>query len=482
MTASHRLPVRPTMRPGEDLAYFLTRCAEANGLTLRGMTGFPIASPIWTQPSAELLEQLAELTDSTAPHLRAATVRQQFPNALLTRRQIGGRGAGHIPKCPTCAMAPAAARLELVVLCPTCGSMLVDGHAPRPPEYPATLADVQEDVVSTMHAVKSSRQASLRMVRLEALMRAQEPALRMDFPDLVAGETPEWRKSAAVLAQEITGRGGKGPRPPSLNAALLLLCWPASADESDSQRRLVDCAIASDPAARRCPLRFEVGPERDTALADLGDFVRLHDVKWQHVPSALRHRDDPRILDPRVLPHRTAQALALSVVVSSPYYPYFSERTVASAAWRLGHAAAPTVREATLVLANSADALKQLLMHAQALVESGLDDLDARRREFAQLKRLPYSATRGLPAAARANADPSSVAAAWVWLDATQGRLSGGPHPHMRPVRVRQFDKDLNAEGRLALREWWQQRLMDAQFTPLDAPGDTARDLLDWAV
>lgn len=482
MTASRPLPVRPTMRPGEDLAYFLTRCAEANGLTLRGMTGYPIDSPIWTQPPAELLEKLAELTDSTAPHLRAATVRHQFPNALLTRRRTGGRGASHIPKCPNCAMAPAAARLELVVLCPTCGTMLVDGHGPRPPEYPATLADVHEDAVNTLRSVPSSREASLRMGRLEALMRAQEPALTMDFPSVVAGETPEWRQSATALAQEITEPGAKGPRPPALNAALLLLCWPASADEFDSQRRLVDCAIASDPAARRCSLRFEVGPERDTALADLGDFVRLHKIKWQHVPSALRHRGDPRILDPRVLPHRTAQALALSVVVSSPFYTHFSERTVASAAWRLGHAAAPTIREATLVLANSAEALKQLLMHVQALVESGLDDLDARRREFAQLKRLPDSATRGLPASARANADTSSVAAAWVWLDATQGRLSGGPHPNMRPVRVMQFDKDLNAEGRLALREWWQQRLLDAQFPHLDAPEDTARDLLDWAV
>lgn len=482
MTAGRRLPVRPTERPGEDLAHFLTRCADANGLTLQGMTGYPLASPTWREPPDDLLAQVAQLIDSTVPHLRAATVRHQFPHASLTRRRIGGRGADHLPKCPNCEMTPTAARLELVVLCPTCGFMLVDGHDPGLPECPTALADIQEEVVHTLRSVASNHEASRRLGRLDALMRAQESALRMDFPPLVVGETPAWRRLATLLAQEVTERGARRPRSTSLTAALLLLCWPVSADEFASFRRLAEYAIVSDPAASTSTLRFEVGPERDSALADLGDFVCTHHVKWQHVPTALRHRGDPGVLAPHVLSHRTAQALVLSVIACSPYYPIFSEGAVVRAARKLGLTAGPTVRDATLMLASNTDALRELIVHAQAFVASGLDDLDACRRELAQLKRLPRSATRAFPAAARANADLRSVAAAWVWLDATQGRLAGGPHATMRPARVRQFDEDLNAEGRLALREWWQQRLADAQFNHLDTPEDSAPNNLDRAV
>lgn len=99
-----RLPVRPTILPGEDIAYFLTRCAEANGMTLRDLTGYPLAARVWADPYEPLVEHLAWLTATPAARLKMSTVRGQYPHAKLTRPRTGSRYLSNIPTCPTCSI------------------------------------------------------------------------------------------------------------------------------------------------------------------------------------------------------------------------------------------------------------------------------------------------------------------------------------------------------------------------------------------
>lgn len=51
------------------------------------------------------------------------------------------------------------------------------------------------------------------------------------------------------------------------------------------------------------------------------------------------------------------------------------------------------------------------------------------------------------------------LAAAWVWLDATGGGLSGGPFSRVHPKAVVEFDRALTPDGRLTLRAWWTELL-----------------------
>ena len=482
MTASHRLPVRPTIRPGEDLAHFLTRCAVANGITMRDLTGHPLAARVWEDPPDSLVEHMARLTATPSTRLKLGTVRGQYPRAKLTRPRTGSRYLSSAPICPTCSITPAVGRLNITVLCPNCESLLVDDSFPTPPARPPTLTAVHAEVVEVLRSAESSHTQSARMARLEALIRAQEPALWEDSPPLVKGETPGWRSSAVALAQQHSETDGKGPRPPSLNAALLLLCWSVSASEELTQNRLAHCAITSDPSACHPPLSFERQPDRDTALTELREAIRRHGIKKEHIPNALHHRSDPRVLMDRVLPHRSAQALALMMVVSNPSFLLWLDTTACDAAKALGHAVAPAVSEAAKTLLLWPESLQQLTSQVHELAENGLADLDARRRELTRVTRLPQSVLRSLPATASAHPDASSLAAAWVWLDATQGRLSGGSQRYMSPVRVRDFDADLNAEGRLQLREWWQQRLHDAQFDQSDTRAANEGIKHNWAV
>lgn len=476
-----RLPVRPTILPGEDIAYFLTRCAQANGMTLRDLTGHPLPARVWADPHEPLVEHLARLTATPAGRLKMSTVRGQYPHAKLTRPRTGSRYLSNIPTCPTCSITPAVARLNITVLCPNCESLLVDDRFTTPPERPPTLTTVHADVVDFLRSTDNSLTESARMDRLEALIRAQEPALRENSPPLVEGETPEWRASVVALAQQHVDNGRKGPRPPSLNATLLLLGWPISASEELTQEQLAHCAITSDPSARR-PVPVKRRSDCDEALAELREAVRRHGIQQEHIPNALRHHGDPRVLDARVIPHRSAQALALMMVLCQPTFLILHYKAACDAEKALGHTVAPEVREAAFVLLSSTQSLRQLTTSVHHLAEDGLVDIDARRREFNQVTQLPQAALRSIPAAAAAHPDSRALAAAWVWLDATRGRLSGGSLRHISPLRVRDFDSALNAEGRLQLREWWQQRLADAQFEEPDTRAANAGASYGWAV
>lgn len=343
---SVRLPVRPTIRPGEDIAYFLARCAELNGMHVRSLTGHSVAARIWEDPPEPLLTHITDVTATPTSRLREATVRALFPEVTFTRSRAGSRYLSHLPSCSRCRFSPTAARLNVVVLCPNCGSLLADDSDSRPLIPPAGLAEIQADVSSVLRGLEEGREASSRIDRLEALMRAQEAALWQDSPPLCQGETHEWRESVSARAQRLIDAGGRGPRPPSLTAALLLLCWPASATAEETQTQLADCAITSDPTARRLSFRDEPEREREAALAELHEEIRRRAIRLEHLPNALPHRGEHLIIEPRVLGYRSAQSLALAVVTSGRFRSWMGDEAMCEAAKDLGHHVPLAVRDA----------------------------------------------------------------------------------------------------------------------------------------
>lgn len=457
MTATGLLPVTVDIEPGEDIAAYCQRLGDANYLTFRDLTGHRRTARAWENPSGPLLATLAAISGISQPRLTAATLRGAYPGIQPERARTGRRYAGQPATCPRGCGQSVAARLNLIVLCPSCDQLLVDRLDPTPPPVPDKVVQVQPEVIATLDAATSSPAARDRLRRLESLMAELEPALWTTWPPLFPGETEQWRARVANWVHEAVVEGRSTiARPPSVTATLLALTWDASAKSSSTDALLDGIAIMADP--------WDPDPDE---MPPWGTLLDAHDglldaleelgITPRHVPSILRRSNEPIILPEHQRTHRTAEALALTALASHAH----GEPMSIPAAAKL-HAAGTSRRAQRVAtrLLNSTYALCRLAVHARRLRDAGLRDLVHTRTALRDVKHLPPGEMRNLPGVGDASADPQ-VAAGWVWLDATGGRPAGGPHPKRAAAEVLEFDSLLSADSKRDLRTWWQQRLSD---------------------
>ena len=455
MSDHSQLPVAVDIQPGEDIAAFLQRVADANYLDFPVLTGHRRTARVWENPDHPLLAQLSSITGVTVERLRAATLRGTYPGMALGRARTGRRYAGQPATCPRGCFDTVAARLNLVVLCPNCEDLLVDRLDPTPPRVPTRIRHVHREVMATLAATTSSQSARDRLRRLESLMAEVELALWRNWPPRFDGETQLWRTRAVrwVDCNVITGRYTIA-RPPSITATLLTLTWDASVDRATAEVMLDDIAIMADPWD---PDPQEMPDWRNPLDARDGllDLLENLGIQARHVPTTLRLHDDPMILPEHHRTHRTAEALALTALASEAHG---TPMTIAAAASLHAAGSSSRAQRVAARLLDNTYALCRLAVHAERLHSAGLLDRAQARAELRGIQQLPSSALRHVPRAGSAHLD-REVAAAWLWLDATAGRPAGGPHPNRASAEIVAFDDALDPETKLHLRAWWQEML-----------------------
>lgn len=450
------LPSRPRIRDHEDIAAFLHRCADANGLKFTELAGLNRRAQAWEKPTDAKLLELSRRTQTPAERLRRATVSSAYPTALLARAMLGRRHGGQPATCPSCSVVTTAARLYLFVLCPRCHTLLADPFDPDPLPAPPTLVRVQSEVLHASSISRRSKRAKDRLTRLEALMKAQEKALYTNWPALFPGETLEWRDRVNRLCNRVVHGEFLLGRPPSVTATLMALSWPVSEDPTATTARLDTLAYKCDswaPPMTNAPLQLRY----EEAAEQLRIHVRRKGIRFQHVPTTIRFANESLVLPPYLQPTRTAEAIATAAVVHSLAEggPIPDARRVAE--WQ-GHNVANRVIRLANWMTTERYMHLHFAAHAARLHDEGHTDIHRLRGELRNVAILPRSAIRNLPRKCRDTPQVMEIAAAWVWLDATQGRLAGGPHPQMSAYTLHDFNEALNPEGRLVLRRWWQER------------------------
>ena len=458
------LPARPHLQPGEDLAAFMTRAAIANHTTVRELTGLQAHSRVWEDPPRDLLHRVTTLTATTVDTLKTATLRGAYPSAAPERARTGRRYAGQPATCPQCQVATVAARLNIVVLCPNCGCFLRDAYFPHPSHSGPDLDAVHREVQVALSAAADSHRARDRLTRVESLMAGLEHALWTNWPPRLPGESTHWRESVVDFLCWGLQPGRVVARPPYVTATTLALTWTASATEAASRDLADQIAIMGDPWLPS-PDLVPRWPDADTGCDATLALILDYGVQVVHIPTIMRRSDDPIVLPEAARTVRTAEAVALTALVGQARDNYLAIPDI----HRL-HAATINSRVARLAedLTEDVDTYRRLATYLAFLRNEGLPLLAERRQTLRHVRSIPRGVVEDLPAAAAHTPDARSVAAAWVWLDATLGRPAGGPHAHMAPSILLAFDHDLNPEGRMLLREWWQQYLQVSATTVLD--------------
>ncbi len=454
MNEAYQLPVALDIQSGEDIAAFLQRVADANYLDFPLLTGHRRTARVWEEPGASLLARLESITGVSQKRLQAATLRGAYPEMAFGRARTGRRYTGQPASCPRGCIDTVAARLNLIVLCPNCGDLLIDGLDPTPPQVPTRIRHVHREVMTTLGATYH-RSARDRLRRLESLMAEVELALWQNWPPLFDGETQQWRTRVVrwVDRNVIPGRYTIA-RPPSVTATLLALTWDASTDRATAEAMLDDIAIMADPWD---PVPQEMPDWRDHLEARDGllDVLRTLGIHARNVPTILRLPADPIVIPEYQRTHRTAEALALTALASEAHG---TPMTIAGAATLHAAGSSPRVQRVAARLLDDTYALRRLAVHAELLHSAGLLDRAHARAELCGIRRLPVSAVRDVPRTSGTPID-REVAAAWVWLDATAGRPAGGPHPTRANADIVTFDSTLDPESKLGLRTWWHNRL-----------------------
>lgn len=465
MNDAYQLPVAIDIQSGEDIAAYLQRVADANYLDFPLLTGHRRTARVWEDPGTPLLARLESITGVSEKRLQAATLRSAYPGMALGRARTGRRYAGQPASCPRGCIDTVAARLNLIVLCPTCGELLIDRLDPTPPQVPTRIRHVHREVMITLSATTYHRSARDRLRRLESLMAEVELALWRNWPPLFDGETQQWRTRAVrwVDSNVLPGRYTIA-RPPSITATLLTLTWDASTDRATTEAMLDDIAIMADPwdpDPQQMPDWRNPLDARDGLL----DALQNLGIHARHVPTILRLPDDPIILPEYQRTHRTAEALALTALASEAHG---TPMTIAGAATLHAADSSPRAQRVAARLLADTHALRRLAVHADLLHSGGLIDRAHARAELRGMKRLPVGAVRDVPRAGGTPID-REVAAAWVWLDATAGRPAGGPHPKRANADVVELDTGLDPETKLHLRAWWHNRLSSISDLLTDA-------------
>lgn len=450
-----RLPARPRLQDHEDFEAYLKRCAVANDLTSTALTGHAQLTRICEDPPEAMITSLAQQTGTRPDRLRQATLTGAFPAASLDRARTGRRWSGQPAICRTCDVSTVEARLNIVVLCPRCGALLADRQDPDPALPPSALMDVQAEVLETLDQADQSQHARERLTRLEALMRAQEPALWTDWPSLLEGETTEWRSRAVRFARWAITPGVITARPPSVTAALLALTWPYSSDTATTRDRIDTFAVMSETWR---PEADSLIPWHTPDAAEHGilELLDATGMDFEHIPTTVRLPEDSVVLPPYLQTLRTAEALVLATLAAAQRP---NRRSIRAVAAQQHHSVSDRTLRVAVQLMSNTRSLRYMAAHATLIHSGPLRDLHRVRGDLRRLRVVPVRVTRRLPPVETGSVSIRELAAAWVWLDATLGRPAGGPHPHMSQKLMRSFDRALNPEGRLVLREWWQQRL-----------------------
>lgn len=461
---TEQLPILPSPIDSESLTSFLIRTAEANLLPPRKLLTFNNPDGLSTL-SRFLNRPVGELTSMSVwryPPAVTGGVRRRAQHWVVER---------HGWRCPSCfARTPILQRdwnVAFLPFCSSCELLLV-----RPGEQ--TMIPVDDRLARTAHlfamyaqqsATRRDKASRLRRLRKVATLVGQ--TVDQEWPDREIWDVPLNPGDAA----------GWAPDPPaSPGAVATVLNAVAHATAHQAERALVfeglerlrdrdgapavpQSFLPNTPRSPRRPPEARYRPWTDLErrrLAALTTHVRWiaerHSIEQRHVPALLT----PPGQSP--LPENDwgywaelAQALVILLDEDGVTSP------TAACLWFDLNPTTPSRRLNGIwrhrgITSGDADRLEQAILD----LSSAPTDYRARRVLFASSRRLPQPLRSRL---ARDDFDcggfpPDLHARMWLWVHFTRGCLTSSPW-RLTPTRLAlDFDRHLDPELRLALREY----------------------------
>ena len=416
-----RLPVSIDPYPDESIASMLRRLSTATGIPVHNLHPCGVSGRLTDHQIGALARTLGlpprRLRTHTLHH-RLAGRHSRKPASIELRRT-------DTTICSACGIGSLWSGLVWVSHCPSCQSVLDDGVTA---DRSVHALEMQDAFLRSMRApaigFADRRLRLLRLLRLHVHLATA--CATTGAQPAGSWQTPAWVAGFAEYA------------------------WPAS--------RTVQAT--RDLIGERTLTHLGETPTQEDDCATVRK--ALHD---QLRGSRLTEAAIPDYLHPR---HR-----ALDVDVAGEDLGHGIARALRREAIHAATGARPTLAQlderygdlrkrpmtATYVhhLGNTTAGLRILAREADRLAHAGIRDYRYRRAVLTTLHSVPTStlAHTAVPRTPR----NQRLAAAWIWLELTQGTLSLSPHHAGMRRDLRSFDQTLRGEDRLILIEYGHQHL-----------------------
>lgn len=419
------LPVSIDPYPDESIASMLRRLSTTTGIPVHTLHPYGVSGRLTDRQIGPLAHTLGVPTRRLRTHTlhhRLAGRHGRKPASIELRRS-------DTSICSACGIGSLWSGLVWVSHCPSCRSVLDDGVTA---DRAAHALQMQDAFLRSMQAPNlgftDRRLRLLRLLRLHVHL-ATGPATTGVQP---AGswQAPAWIAGFAEHA------------------------WPASRTVQATRDLIGERTLTH--------LGETPAPEDDCATVRQVLHDRLHDrlrgsgITEAAIPDYLppRHRALDADAAGEDLGHGIARALRREAIHAATG----ARPTAAQLEERYGDLRKQPMT-ATYVhhLSNTAAGLRILAREVDRLARAGIADYRYRRAVLTTLHSVPTS-TLALIAVPRTPRN-QRLAAAWIWLELTQGTLGLSPHHAGMRRDLRAFDQALLGEDRLILIEYGHQLL-----------------------
>lgn len=416
-----RLPVSIDPYPDESIASMLRRLSTTTGIPVGNLHPYGVSGRLTVRQIGALARTLGLPTRRLRTHTlhhRLAGRHGRKPASIELRRT-------DTSICSACGIGSLWSGLVWVSHCPSCRSVLDDGVTA---DRAAHALQMQDAFLRSMQAPNLG--FTDRRLRLLRLLRLH---VHLATGSATAGARPagSWQAPAWI-------------------AGFAEHAWPAS--------RTVQAT--RDLIGERTLTHLGETPSREDDCAGvrkaLHDQLRGSRITEAAIPDYLHARH--RALDVDAAGEDLGHGIARALRREAIHAATGARPTVAQLDERYGDLRKQPMT-ATYVhhLGNSTAGLRILAREADRLAHAGVRDYSDRRAVLATLHSLPIStlAHTAVPRTPR----NQRLAAAWIWLELTQGTLRLSPHHAGIRRELRSFDQTLLPEDRLVLIDYGHQLL-----------------------
>ncbi|MFC7495512.1 MULTISPECIES: hypothetical protein [unclassified Nocardioides] len=418
-----RLPVSIDPYPDESIASMLRRLSTTTGIPVHNLHPYGVSGRLSDRQMGVLARTLGLPTRRLRTHTlyhRLAARRGRKPANIELRRTDR-------TICWSCGIGSLWSGLVWVSHCPSCQALLNDGVTV---DSAVHALEMQDAFLRSMRApavgFADRRLRLLRLLRLHVHLATGTGRATTGAPPAGSWQAPAWIAGFAEHA------------------------WPASRTVQATRDLIGERTLTH--------LGESPAPEDDCARARqaLHDQLRSSRITEAAIPDYLHPRH--RALDVDAAGEDLGHAIARALRREAIHAATGARPTVAQLDERYGDLRKQPMT-ATYVqhLGNTTAGLRVLARETDRLAHAGIRDYRYRRTVLTAPRSVPTSMLA--PTAVHRTPRNQRLAAAWIWLELTQGTLGLSPHHAGMRRELRSFDQSLLPEDRLILIEYGHQLL-----------------------